>query len=263
MDVLNHATLAELPHYLDAWNPKALPSDWRRALSAGAVPPLCAVLAESGFAPRVDHDLETFAETRAALADPRWSKLAEPCDPDLNPDASPADTFVVYLLNPTGELWGCAASRLRWIEGSLAGAIAAQTIFAERTERLPDGQRFDAFGGALNAIRDVPVAWGSSLWAHDKAPRILVPAIMRLLHLWTYAHWHWSYTVSIGQPRIADRYGLDVHGYDMVARGARRTAPEGATTDYRLMIAGRERIRALVGDPGFVDLSRDLSTLGG
>jgi hypothetical protein len=52
-------------------------------------------LAESGFAPRVDHDLETFAETRAALADPRWSKLAEPCDPDLNPDASPADTFVV------------------------------------------------------------------------------------------------------------------------------------------------------------------------
>jgi hypothetical protein len=263
MDVLNHTTLADLPHYLDAWNPKTLPPERRRALAADAVPTLCAILAEAGFTPRIDHDLETLAEARASLADPRWSKLAEPCDPDLNPGASPADTFVVYVVNPAGELWGCAASRLRWIEGTLAGAIAAQSVLADRADRLPAGQRFDAFGGALDGIRDVPVAWGSSLWAHDKAPRVLVPAIMRLLHLWTYAHWHWSYTVSIGQPRIADRYGLDVHGYDMVARGARRTAPEGTTTEYRLMIAARERIRALVGDPGFVDLARDLSSLGG
>ncbi|MCM0019566.1 MAG: hypothetical protein NBV67_06200 [Tagaea sp.] len=232
-------------------------------LSATAAPPLCAILEEAGLTPRIDHDLETFAASREALGDPRWSKLAEPCDPNLNPDATPADTFVVYATNPAGDLWGCAASRLRWIEGSLAGAIADQTVLAERPERLPGGQRFGAFGGALGGIRDVQIAWGSSLWAHDKAPRILVPAIMRLLHLWTFAHWRWSYTVSIGQPRIADRYGLDVHGYDLVARGARRTMPEGTTTDYRLMIAGRERIRALVADPGFVDLGRDLSTLGG
>ncbi|MFM7345279.1 MAG: hypothetical protein ACKO1J_07940 [Tagaea sp.] len=224
---------------------------------------MCAALEEAGLVPRIDHDLETFAEARAALADPRWPKLAEPCDPEFNPGATPGDTFVVYAVNPAGELWGCAASRLRWIEGSLADAIARQSILADRPERLPEGQRFDAFGGAIANVRDVPVAWGSSLWAHDKAPRILVPAIMRLLHLWTYAHWRWSYTVSIGQPRIADRYGLDVHGYDLVARGCRRTAPDGKTTDYRLMIAGRERIRALVGDPGFVDLTRDLSTLGG
>lgn len=261
MDVLNHATLADLPYYLDAWNPKTLPPDWRRALSASVVPPLCNILDEAGFTPRIGHDLETFAEARAALGDPRWPKLAEPCDPALNPDATPDDTFVVYVVNPSGEMWGCAASRLRWIEGSLAGAIAAQSVLAERVERLPKSQRFEAFGGALDGIRDMPIAWGSSLWAHDKAPRILVPAIMRLLHLWTFAHWRWSYTVSIGQPRIADRYGLDVHGYDSVARGARRTAPDGTTTEYRLMIAGRDRIRTLVADPGFVDLSRDLSAL--
>lgn len=262
MDVLNHATLAGPQHYLSAWNPETLPPEWRRLLSAEVAPPLCGALEEAGLTPRVDHDLETFAEVHAALADPRWPKLAEPCDPDLNPSFGPRDTFVVYVTNPAGDIWGCAAGRLRWIEGPLAAALAARTVFADRPDRLPPGQRFEAFGGALAAIRDVPVVWGSSLWAHDKAPRILVPAIMRLLHLWAFAHWRWSYAVSIGQPRIADRYGLDVHGYDIVARGARRIADEGKTTEYRLMIAARERIRGLVIDPGFVDLGRELSALG-
>lgn len=263
MDVLNHATPADLPHYLDVWNPKTLTLGWRSLLSAEVAPPLCASLDESGLTPRVDHDLENFAEFHASLGDPRWPKLAEPCHPDLNPDFGPANTFVIYMTNPVGEVWACGVSRLRWIEGPLDEALATQRALADRTELLPEGQKFDVLGGSARRIADAPIVWGASLWAHDKAPRILVPALMRLVHLWTFAHWHWSYTVSIGQPRIADRYGLDVHGYDMVARGARRTAPEGTTTDYRLMIAGRERIRALVGDPGFVDLTRDLSTLGG
>ncbi len=262
MDVLNRTDLTTLPHYLDAWNPKALPPEARRLLSARVAPPLCAVLEEAGFVPRVGFDLETLAEFRHNLADPRWTKLAEPCDPHLNPGATENDTFVVYMLNPAGEVWGCAASRLRWLEGSLADNLAHQTALAERPDRLPEGQRFASFGAMADGIRDVPVAWGSSLWAHDKAPRMLVPAIMRMLHLWTVAHWAWSYTVSIGQPRIADRYGFDVHGYDVVARGARRTNAEGAATDYRLMIAGRARIRALVTDPGYTDLTRDLSGLG-
>ncbi len=262
MDVLNRTALGELPHYLDAWNPKTLPPPWRRLLAAEVAPPLCAALDEAGLTPRVDHDLENFAEFHSRLDDPRWPKLAEPCHPDLNPEFGPADTFVIYMTNPAGEAWACGVSRLRWIEGSLDEAIANQTALADRPERLPQGQKFGALGGAARRIADTPIVWGSSLWAHDKAPRILVPALMRLVHLWTFAHWRWSHTVSIGQPRIADRYGLDVHGYDSVARGARRTAPDGATTEYRLMIAGRDRIRTLVADPGFVDLSRDLSALG-
>jgi hypothetical protein len=263
MDVLNPTTLADLPHYLDGWNPKTLPPEWRRFLSAEVAPPLCNLLDEAGLRPRVDHDLENFAEFHAALADPRWPRLAEPCDPDLNPDFGPGNTFVIYMTNPAGEAWACGVSRLRWIEGPLQEALTSQRVLADRIDLLPSGQKFDVMGGSARRIADAPVVWGSSLWAHDKAPRILVPALMRLVHLWTYAHWHWSYKVSIGQPRIADRYGLDVHGYDIVARGARRTTPEGTTTDYRLMIAGRARIRALIADPGYVDLARDLSTLGG
>ncbi|MCZ8312757.1 MAG: hypothetical protein O9320_18075 [Magnetospirillum sp.] len=253
----NPAFLSGIVPFLDAWDARHLPRTLRMYLTDQVALRLVNQLGEFGIVVGISHNLATIKALQLAAA--RWPRLAEPCDPDLNPSAGPHDTFAIILRRENQPV-GCAAMRLKRLEGSLSEHIASQSLLAERPDLLPVGQRFRA-SGFVEKIADVPIAWGSSLWADTNVPKTMVPTLMRLLHLYTFAHWFWSYSVSIAQPRVADHYGLDVHGYEMVTTFARRYSAEGAATDYRILIACRDHVRRMVQHPGYVDLSVDLSSL--
>jgi hypothetical protein len=250
--------MSDLIPYLDSWDARDLPRPMRRYLTDEVARGLITILSEQGIKVSVSHSLQTLSDLQAAAGD-RWPRLAEPCDPSLNPNASARDTFALIVQRANSPI-ACAAMRLKPLEGNLATHIASQTLLAERPDLLPPGQQFQA-NGFIEKISDVPIAWGSSLWAYQGVPKIVVPILMRLLHLYSIAHWFWTYSISIAQPRIADHYGLDIHGYEMVTRFVRRSTQDGKTTDYRVLIAGRDHIRKLVAHPGFIDPATSLSTL--
>jgi hypothetical protein len=243
--------------FLDAWDARDVPRHLRVHLTDRVARPLVNALADFGISTCISHDLETLRLLQTDAE--RWPKLSEASDPALNPSAGAHDTFAI-VLRRENETVGCVGMRLKRLEGTLAFQIENQSLFAERPDLLPPGQHFKV-GGLANTIADVPIAWATSLWADRGVPKTMVPALMRLLHVYAYAHWFWSYSVSIAQPRVADHYGLDVHGYEIVSSYARRHAADGTKINYRVLVAGRDHIRRMVQHPGFVDLNIDLSTL--
>ena len=82
---------------------------------------------------------------------------------------------------------------------------------------------------------------------------MIVAAWVRLLHLWVFAHWKWSWLTGIAERQVVRRYTYDFFGFPSAELGVWREGRE-----YMLLVAPRRYYEDRISDPSFHDLTVSL-----
>lgn len=257
------------PHFINAFDASQQPLSLRRHLTGvdGAVPALCHTLIKYGLIPLVGHDLRRIPPIMQRH--PRQPRISEISDPALNPSANPQNTAVIVLERKGVDI-GCAAVRLKWIEGALKTAYETQSLMFDDPKLIsapPTGQEWICEAGpAKHQIRSCDVVISNALCLHEDEPGLKFPdevlrALMRLLHLWAFCAWHWSWIFAHAKDPIARKHVIDTDGFDGMTGGIARIE-RGIATNYRFMYSDRISFGRIIRHPEFGNLERPLGMIG-
>jgi hypothetical protein len=256
-----HSFARDFIHYLDAFDPDPrLPIELVHMIGTEVVPPLLQALDDHGLRAVVGHDLATVAKLYKASGG-RMKRLIQTNDPRFHPDATPADTMVLALMDGPSPK-GCVASRLLWCERTLAEEMESGQLWVSRPETM--------WGAVDRCIVRAPIArsikscyvvfTGSIYLAQDVTGGSTLAAMLRLHYLWVLCHWRWSWLTGIIEGALARRHIFDVYGMAAMDLGIWRTRPgEGDELHkYELPTCDRETAMANWMRPETGDLTRPL-----
>lgn len=247
--------------YLNALDVTGLPPAWRDPIAdyqTGVATRLVHALESVGLSPYAGHDLRTIADIQSRNA-PRMKRLAEPCNPELNPHHSDRDTVVVTLQR-FGRPVGCTALRLFWIEDSLKQAIETNGL-CERPPNLGDSGFVCIAPTALEA-RSCPLIWSCGSFVEEGEDPIAFPAMIRLAYLLGFVLWRWQWLAGICDAELAKSGVFDrdrgawvfrTLGMSRIENGVSRIEPDGKRTRYELVAAHRQEFRRLALHPSYGD----------
>jgi hypothetical protein len=239
-----------MKHYMDCFDAAGLPASSRKALASSAVPSLVEVVHRHNLTPRLGHDLKTIADIQSRNAN--RMRLFQPFNPTLQ-DYDESNT-VVITLERDGEPVGCAATRLFWIDQSLGEAFQSLRLFYRDVPSMAqDGEVCVCTSPTAWTIADCPVAFTGAVHMQPGEDSEAVRAMLRLLHLWVFVHWRWTWLTGIAEKAVVRSYAHDVYGYPMAETGLAR---EGRW--YWMLYAPRSFYRGVVHDRSYIDLETPL-----
>ncbi len=239
-----------MKHYMDLFDAGSLPASLRRTVAGALVPELIETIHRHNLVPRLGHDLQTIADIRNRNAN--RMRLFQPFNPALQDyDSSNA---VVMTIERDGEPVACAGTRLLWIDGSLGEAFQSLRLYYRDVETMAgEGETCVCTAPTAWSIADCPVGLTGAVFVQQgEAPQVL-RTMMRLLHLWVFVHWRWSWLIGLAQKPHVRAYANDVYGFPITETGIAR-----AGRWYWLLLAPRSFYRATIADPSFHDIDTPL-----
>ncbi len=240
-----------MPHFLDKFDASKIPSSLRHRLAGNVVPGLVRSLEENGLTPEIGHDLGQVREIHDT-SDGRM-RLFQPFNPIYQLDYGEDDT-VVLTLHRDGQPVACAATRLLWIGESLAKDMQSLRLFYHDARQMSRaGESCIVTAPTASLIADCHIALTGAVFVQAGEKSDVVKALMRLLHIWVYAHWKWSWLAGIAEPAVARKYAFDIYGFTSIEKGVFR---EGR--DYMLLVAPRRYYENQVEDGLLNDLEHPL-----
>lgn len=239
-----------MKHYMDCFDAAALPAASRKTIAGTVVPALVEAIHRHNLTPRLGHDLATIAAIQRRNAS--RMRLFQPFNPDLQ-DYDESNT-VVMTVERQGEAIACVGTRLFWIESTLGEAFQSLSLYYRDVPQMArDGEICVCTAPTAWRIHDCPVALTGALFSQAGESPEIVRAMMRLLHLWVYVHWRWSWLAGLVSKAVIRAYAHDVYGYPMAETGIAR---EGRW--YWLLLAPRAFHRGAVLDPSYAMLDTAL-----
>ena len=233
-------------HYMDRFDAGLLPASMRKTIAGAVVPPLVEAIHRRNLLPRLGHDLNTIAAIQHKNAN--RMRLFQPFNPALQ-DYDGSNT-VVITVERDGEPVACASTRLFWIDDSLGDAFQSLRLFYRDVPSMArPGESCVCTAPTAWSIRDCAVAFTGAVFTQQGEDPDVVRAMLRLLHLWVFTHWRWSWLTGIAEKAVVRSYAHDVYGYPMAETGLAR---EGRW--YWLLFAPRSFYRDAVVDPSFSEL---------
>lgn len=238
-------------HYLDAFDAGQISPSLRRRVAGVVVPSLIRPLEEAELTPMIGHDLRHIAEIQAT--NNNRMRLFQPFDPALQLGHGARDT-VVLSLERDEQPCACAATRLLWIGESLATDMQSLRLFYPDVRDMSrPGETCIVTAPSAKKIGDCYVGLTGAVFVRKGEDRVVVKAMMRLLHLWVFSHWRWSWLMGIAERPVVRGYAYDVYGFSSAELGVWREGRE-----YMLLIAPRRYYEELIDDPLFHDLTVSL-----
>lgn len=235
-------------HYLDAFDASGLPPFVRQTVAGATVPALVRTLEEEGCTPVIGSDLQRIAEIQSANAD--RMRLFQPFNPIFQPRSSAKDT-VVLILERDGEPHACAATRLLWIGESLAMEMQSLRLFYANVPGMSRPQEsVIVTAPSADLIGDCYIGMTGAVFARKGESAVAVKAMMRLLHLWVFVHWKWSWLTGIADRLLLRHYAYDTYGFTSAELGLWREGRE-----YMLLTAPRRYYAKRIADPSFHDIT--------
>ena len=235
-------------HYLDAFDAGQISPCRRQRVAGIVVPTLVRAMEEVGLTPMISHELGCVAEIQSENAD--RMRLFQPFNPALQIGHGAKDTVVLSLQRDNRQI-ACAATRLLWIGESLALDMQSLRLFyADVRGMSRPGETCIVTAPSAKKIGDCHVGLTGAVFVHRGENSVVVRAMMRLLHLWVFAHWKWSWLMGIAERPVVRGYAYDVYGYPSAELGVWREGRE-----YMLLVAPRRYYEERVDDPSFHDLT--------
>jgi hypothetical protein len=232
-----------MKHYMDAFAADLLPAGVRKTLAVNTVPALVEAIHQHNAAPMLGHDLRTIADIQHGNAN--RMRLFQPFNPEYQ-DYDESNT-VVITVERDGVPVACAGTRLLWIERSLGEAFQSLNLFYRDVAGMSRADEVCVCTAPTAwTIVDCPVAFTGAVFTQQGEDPAIARAMMRLLHLWVYAHWRWSWLTGIAEKAIVRSYAHDVYGYPMAETGLAR---EGRW--YWLLLGPRSFYRRAILDRSF------------
>lgn len=237
-----------LKHYLDAFDVSHLPLSSRRRISGEIVPALLRTLEQEKITPMISHELCRVTEVQA-MNDDRM-RLFQPFNPALQVNHGPQDTVVLSLERDRRPL-ACAATRLLWIGESLADDLQSLSLFYSDVHNMsrPD-ETCIVTAPSAKLIGDCYVGMTGAVFVQQGESPIVAKAMVRLLHLWVFTHWKWTWLTGIAERSVVRRYTYDFFGFPSAELGVWREGRE-----YMLLLAPRRYYVERINDPSFHDLT--------
>lgn len=240
-----------MPHFLDKFDASKIPSSLRHRLAGSVVPGLVRSLEENDLTPEIGHNLNRIREIHEA-SEGRM-RLFQPFNPAYQIDHGENDT-VVLTLHRDGRAIACAATRLLWIGESLAKDMQSLRLFYHDAREMSlAGESCVVTAPTASLIADCHIALTGAVFVEAGEKPLVLKALMRLLHIWVYTHWKWSWLAGIAEPAVARKYAFDIYGFTSVEKGVFR---EGR--DYMLLVAPRRYYETQVEDGILSDLEHPL-----
>ena len=238
-------------HYLDAFDVGHLPLSSRRRVAGVVVPALLRALDQKELTPMIGHDLRRVAEIQTANSD--RMRLFQLFNPALQVGYGPHDTVVLSLERDRHPV-ACAATRLLWIGESLAEDMESLRLFyADVRDMSRPDETCIVTAPSAKLIGDCYVGMTGAVFIRQGESPIVAKAMVRLLHLWVFAHWKWSWLTGIAERPVVRRYTYDFFGFPSAELGVWREGRE-----YMLLVAPRRYYEDRIGDLSFHDLTVSL-----
>jgi hypothetical protein len=235
---------------MDHFDASALPSSSRQKIAGVTVPTLVEALHRHNLTPRLSHDLRTVADIQRRNAN--RMRLFQPFNPEYQDyDSSNA---VIITVERDGEPVACAGTRLFWIEDNLGAAFQSLRLFySDVATMASDGEACVCTAPTAWSIADCSVALTGAAFVQQGEPPDIVRTMMRLLHLWVFVHWRWSWIAGLAEKAQVRAYANDVYGFPMAETGIARFGRW-----YWLLLAPRSFYRGVVDDRSYADLEQPL-----
>jgi hypothetical protein len=264
LNVIEHdfnSYVRDFAAYLDAFDPdERLPLDLVHTVGMEVIPPLLHALEDQGLQAVVGHDLATMANLYRSSGG-RMKRLIQTNDPRYHPNATPADTMVLALMNGA-KPQGCVASRLLWCEHSLAEEMESGRLWVSHPATMWTGaDRCIVRAPIAKSIRSCYVVFTGSIYlAQEVTGGHTLAAMLRLHYIWVLCHWRWSWLTGIIEGALARRHIFDIYGMAAMDLGVWRTRPgEGDELHkYELPTCDRQTAMENWLRPETGDLSRPL-----
>ncbi len=238
-------------HYLDSFDAGQISPCRRQKVAGVVVPTLVRALEQVGLTPTISHDLGCVVEIQSENAD--RMRLFQPFNPALQIGHGAKDTVVLSLQRDNRQV-ACAATRLLWIGESLALDMQSLRLFyADVRGMSRPGETCIVTAPSAKKIGDCHVGLTGAVFVHRGEGPVVVRAMMRLLHLWVFAHWKWSWLMGIAERPVVRGFAYDIYGYPSAELGVWREGRE-----YMLLVAPRRYYEERVDDPSFHDLASSL-----
>lgn len=216
----------EFRNFLDEFTPdEALPFDRIHTVGTALIPPLLSSLESQGLRLVVSRDLAS-ADKLYRTSSGRMKRLIQTNDMRFHPNATPADTVVMALMRDNVPQ-GCIASRLLWVERSLAEEMENGRFWVMHPPTM--WQTPDKCVVRANVAKTIRachvVCTGSVYLAQGVTGGHTLAAMLRLHHLWVLCHWRWSWLVAVIEGALVRRHAFDVYGMTGIDLGIWRTRP--------------------------------------
>lgn len=240
-----------LMHYLSAFDAGHLPPSLRRSVAGTAVPGLVRALEEEGLTPVIGNDLQGIVDIQAANAE--RMRLFQPFDPKFQPSSNQKNTAVIILERDQRAI-ACAGTRLLWVGENLAKEMQSLCLFyADVPSMSRPRENVIVTAPSAGQIGDCYVGLTGAVFAQKGEKPATVKAMMRLLHLWVFVHWKWSWLIGLADRLLLRHYAYDTYGYTSAELGVWREGRE-----YMLLTAPRRYYANRIADPSFHDLTVSL-----
>lgn len=238
-------------HYLDAFDGVLLPASIRQSVAGQGIPGMVRSLEEVGLQPRIDNDLQRIVEIQAA--NPDRMRLFQPFNPLFQPRHGPGDT-VVLTIERDGLPVACGGTRLLWIGESLAQEMESLRLFYTNVSGMARSRETVVVTApTAKTIGDCYVAMTGAVFVQQGEDPIVIKTLMRLLHLWVFVHWKWTWLIGLAKRSIVRGYAYDSYGFTSAEMGVWREGRE-----YLLLLAPRRHYADRISDPSFHDLTISL-----
>jgi hypothetical protein len=235
-------------HYLNAFDGVLLPPSIRQTVAGQGIPGMVRSLEEVGLAPKISNDLQPIVEIQAE--NPDRMRLFQPFNPLFQPRYSAHDT-VVLTVERDDQPVACAGTRLFWVGESLANEMESLRLFYSNVRGMSrPRENVVVTAPTAKRIGDCNVALTGAVFVKQGESPVVVKAMMRLLHLWVFVHWKWTWLIGLASRPIVRGYGYDTYGFTSAEMGIWREGRE-----YLLLLAPRRHYADLIGNPSFHDLS--------
>lgn len=239
-----------MKHYMDLFDTSALPAASRRTVAGSVVPELIEAIHRHNLVPRLGHDLGTVADIQRRNAS--RMRLFRPFNPEFQ-DHDESNT-VVMTIERDGEPVACAGTRLLWIDGSLGDAFQSLRIdYSDAGATAGRGEACVCTAPTAWSIADCPIGLTGAVFVQQGEPPQVLRTMMRLLHLWVFVHWRWSWLISLAQEPHVRADANDVYGFPITETGVARCGHW-----YWLLLAPRSFYRATVTGSSFRSLDMPL-----
>jgi hypothetical protein len=238
-------------HYLDAFDAGQISPCRRQRVAGIIVPTLVRALEGVGLTPMISHDLGCIADIQSKNSEKM--RLFQPFNPALQIGHGAKDAVVLTLQRGNQQV-ACAATRLLWIGESLALDMQSLRLFyADVRGMSRPGETCIVTAPSAKKIGDCHVGLTGAVFVPHGEDPVVVRAMMRLLHLWVFAHWKWSWLMGIAERPAVRGYAYDIYGYPSAELGVWREGRE-----YMLLVAPRRYYEERVDDASFHDLTASL-----
>ena len=224
----------EFHEFLDEFMPdEALSFERIHTVGAALIPPLLSSLESQDLRLVVSRDLANVDRLYRASGG-RMKRLIQTNDVRFHPNATPADTVVMALMRDNVPQ-GCIASRLLWVERSLAEEMENGHFWVTHPPTMwqaPD--KCVVRANIAKTIKACHVVFTGSVYlAQGVTGGHTLAAILRLHHLWVLCHWRWSWLVAIIEGALVRRHAFDIYGMTGIDLGIWRTRPGEGDELYR------------------------------